>query len=402
MYKNLICSISLAFTALTANIFSVPQETNLQIQSPAAQFPDIFEFITPKCHSSNSVQHCHRESTGLKGPRGHKGHKGDKGTTGATGATGVTGATGATGSTGIVNPLTRTIFVDAGSTSVTPNGSIADPYPTIQAAINTIPPSTVVTEQILSYTIFVASGIYDEDVVITLANQQVEIIGLGQVVLINPATFSGRNLTVNFVGTADLGLMIADSLSISSVNATTSALNFADTSVIGARGKFVIFGTLFINDTSSIVGVMNNVILNGVAIDLTAGTPMAVDGTGSTKVNELRCNNVVLFGVNAPQTIISASNSTIQSATVLAYDIITSCILDGSLTVTAVPPYPTTSSMNLTSFSDSMTGGIFQFNGIANSLILDTFTNYWFDPAGGNTATVASGSKAPLIFSTAP
>lgn len=96
----------------------------------------------------------------LRGPRGHKGKYGPQGATGATGSTGITGstgatgagvtgatgtngitgATGATGATGTdgaaCSPLENTFFVAQNGNDITGDGSVCNPFLTIQQGIN--------------------------------------------------------------------------------------------------------------------------------------------------------------------------------------------------------------------------------------------------------------------------
>ena len=93
-------------------------------------------------------------STGVTGPQGTAANTGSTGPTGAgstgpTGATGpagsasATGATGATGPASAVTPLTRQRFIDAGTTSPTHNGSIAQPYSSITQFMSGRPNTSV-------------------------------------------------------------------------------------------------------------------------------------------------------------------------------------------------------------------------------------------------------------------
>lgn len=84
------------------------------------------------------------------------------------------------GKTVALNPLTRILYVSKGDFTGTPNGSISQPYSTIQAAID----ATEGGKQRLSV-IFVAPDFYDEDLIVPAFDSYLAIIGLGPFVLGN-------------------------------------------------------------------------------------------------------------------------------------------------------------------------------------------------------------------------
>ena len=91
-------------------------------------------------HNTCCKPHCQ------KGPRGNQGHRGKKGATGPTGNTGTMGATGATGNTGptgatgtggeACGPLENVFFVAMNGNDITGDGSVCNPFLTIQQGIN--------------------------------------------------------------------------------------------------------------------------------------------------------------------------------------------------------------------------------------------------------------------------
>ena len=94
---------------------------------------------------------CNPGPAGPKGPRGERGHRGPRGLAGASGEAGAmgeagategTGATGPTGLPGLAENITYgqpfVVWVDGSTTSTSQDGTISNPYATIQAAIDNI------------------------------------------------------------------------------------------------------------------------------------------------------------------------------------------------------------------------------------------------------------------------
>ena len=76
--------------------------------------------------------------TGPAGPAGSTGANGVTGPAGPAGATGPAGPAGPTGGDATIPPLSRTYYVDPLTTTLVPDGSIANPFPTIAAAITAV------------------------------------------------------------------------------------------------------------------------------------------------------------------------------------------------------------------------------------------------------------------------
>lgn len=72
-------------------------------------------------------------------------------------------------------PLENSFFVSRGDFQGTPNGSIAQPYPTIQEALNAADDGVKNQQK----SIFIAPGFYDEDLTIRAVSNYVSLIGLG-------------------------------------------------------------------------------------------------------------------------------------------------------------------------------------------------------------------------------
>ena len=65
-----------------------------------------------------------------------------------------------------IQPLTGILYVDQNSPAVSPDGSIAAPFTTIQAALDAIGPATSSTEQETFWRLMITGGFYDEDLTI--------------------------------------------------------------------------------------------------------------------------------------------------------------------------------------------------------------------------------------------
>ena len=112
-------------------------------------------------------------STGTTGATGTAGVNGATGATGLQGGVGATGLTGATGASAVVNQVSGVYYVAKnGSNSGT--GTIAQPYLTIQYAINQLPANLPSGRD--DVTIFIAPGVYDES--LTLNRSNVHFVGM--------------------------------------------------------------------------------------------------------------------------------------------------------------------------------------------------------------------------------
>lgn len=127
------------------------------------------------------------------------------------------------GATVALTPLTRTLFVSKGEFTGEVNGSISQPYSTIQEAIN----ATIGGKQRLSV-ILVAPDFYDEDLVVPAFNSYLAIIGLGPFVL-------GNNLgTFPCVSTVPRGItLVVDDDKDGSTSQIRSGLTIGNVSLVG-------------------------------------------------------------------------------------------------------------------------------------------------------------------------
>ena len=215
-------------------------------------------------------------ATGPTGPTGTIGTTGPTGPKGATGATGSTGSTGATGAAATVAQLSRTLYVDGGSTAASPNGSIAAPFTTISAALVTIGQPVSQTDADSNILILIAPtlGGYASEpggAISIPAYRNIVLQGL-------PATDSGINTTtanVTWANTAAAGgahpphianltivsFVVLGTITITddvggTINEELSLANFAFCEVITATGATHLTG-IFGDSTSTFGGTIN-------------------------------------------------------------------------------------------------------------------------------------------------
>jgi hypothetical protein len=271
---------------------------------------------------------------GATGPDGKRGDRGATGPTGPRGITGLIGFTGPTGATGPVNilPLNNTIFVDANTTSTIHDGSIAHPYASISAAVQTITPGTSIATKARSTTILIASGIYPEngELIINSDNNQIYLVAMGSVYLARSVSpLLPTNVTINFRATTipDPNISFGDTVSFSNMNNNFFASNPLQQFQLG---QFVISGTLTINDTATTPDLLNVVAYKGAfGLPPTSATSLSIQGTG--RANILNFDNAVISRIEAPNSVISARDTVFEGAiNVLSYGTIySSSILNG-------------------------------------------------------------------------
>ncbi len=193
--------------------------------------------------------------------------------------------------------------------------------------------------------------------------------------------------TINFIATflPDPIATIGDSVSFT---ALTGNSFFNNQNSIGQTGTFEITGTLFINDISSIPGVINLVSFKGSEIQ-------GIDGTGSTKAHILEFNNGYTSNLISPQSVVNARDSIIASFTALSYGVIYSSDFPNGMTITQLPSVLTNSGAGI--YSSSLNG---TFNGPAgtgsnSAFLFDGASNYWFN-INGSTITLPASKQ--VIF----
>ena len=135
------------------------------------------------------------------------------------------GAKGRTGASGTkVNPLTNVLFVDKNTAVGTPDGSIANPYTTIQSALDSIPTPTNIDFAGLRkvWNIVISPDTYDEHLTVDITRKKVVLASWGNW---NLGTFdavnwlpSGERKNINIVGDETYSDGVRNGLTIMSYN----------------------------------------------------------------------------------------------------------------------------------------------------------------------------------------
>ncbi|MDP1880180.1 MAG: hypothetical protein Q8K60_04500 [Parachlamydiaceae bacterium] len=305
------------------------------------------------CHSRHYIEVSHRTFDKLLAKffiksLEKKFHLDVRGPPGPQGPRGFRGPIGPQGIPGPDRPLTNTIFVDVNTTSTTQDGSITNPYSSIQTALNTITPGTTVNGKLRTVTLLIASGIYPENLVINSNNNQIELVALGSVYIVNFMTPSvdPRSVTINFLATTvpDPSLGFGDMVSFTDLNSSFFYKN-AQSGEIGQTGQFLITGTLFINDLSTATTAPNLVSYRGgiIGIPLGGGSPTtSIDGTGSTRLHFLNLDNAsIVSSLNDPFAVINARDTLFggnsPSVVVNSYGLIYYSAISNGMTIATVP-----------------------------------------------------------------
>jgi hypothetical protein len=188
---------------------------------------------------------------------------------------------GGSGGSSSLKPLSRTWFVDAGSTAATPNGSIGAAFPNITAATTALGPSTSSTDAETAFTIFVCPGEYLENVTIPA----------GRTLIL--AGFTANDVPV---GTGQTGVTIED---VTWANAPSA---FATSTSLTLKDVFV--GDVFITDSggSSPPGVFYAISTAGPNESFVANELGGLVATGATNLVAIGLFNYVVGALNAPNT----------------------------------------------------------------------------------------------------
>jgi hypothetical protein len=246
------------------------------------------------------------------------------------------------------------------------NGSIDFPYSKIQSALDDIGDSTNATEYRTPQTINIASGFYDEDILIPKGHI-ISIMcdgtwtlgdGLGS----GFGSTIARNVTIN-VATTDFGVSnVKPSLNIGVRDASETTSTFIATS----KGCHI-SGDIIYTDTG---GISNNLNLCGVKV---YGDILKVLNVSLTNLQMYKC--YVRGSVNMPggSTILEIAESCEFDGLIDidGYNRIISSEMDGGMIVRTIFDTLPPSGMFMTGFSGT-------FNGPSGSLKLDSYTNKLF------------------------
>ena len=295
---------------------------------------------------------------------------------------------------GKVAPLTHVIFVDGGTqTEVSQqDGSISCPYSTIQSAIDSIPAATSANELRQVYYILIASGTYDEDLVIDGTRKKIALLGLGPVnlgIMNGPSWTPGgpggtiRNITW-FTSTLDnFGTGIRNALIITSLDQFGEGITTHESYI----SKFRVSGDIN----------CSNISASGSA-ELQFSVEVFGDLNTPTDIFQVYLYKSRIRGVfsGGPSTNFQVAEfCRFQGlVTVGRYSHIISCNFNNGMTVSTAssPGDVSPRGMMLSQFAGTFTGP-------PSSFLLDTVTNYWFVTLGG---VLAGGATKVLLFDTTP
>lgn len=325
---------------------------------------------------------------GKTGKQGSNGAAGPNGATGSAGATGATGATGAEGATDTSFPFQYDLFVDSNSTSLTPDGSIANPFPTITSAIASVQAQPLSDNEV--YTILIAGGTYNETVTI---NQT----GFGSPIQNKIALVALSDVIVNGFSWSFDSSLLHPSVALRSIDSTSNG-----TLLIGlfptrtaSIGKFIITGNCTIDSgdssANSAMFEMNAQVLGNTVITM-ANAGYELD----LFIYNSDLQTIDISGAAGSVILEYAKNTTFNAPfTVTSYQKIESCYIGNGMTITQSPSAPTGSGLSVGIFWSLCSG---TFTGSSSTYYVDSATNYWFHgfPFGGSPASLSSASLVVL------
>lgn len=330
---------------------------------------------------------------GQMGMAGPPGPCGSQGPMGPIGPQGLRGPAGPQGPEGPALPLTYTFFVDGSTTieSSQQTGSIGKPFSTIQSAINAVPSATDSFSMQQVYQIIITSGIYDESLTIDGSGKRIALIALGPVSLglMNGSgwvpTSTDVRRSINWVLNGnDFQSGINNALLIASISPVGGgSINQ------GYLNKFRISGDINVTNASSQRAdlMVNAEIFGNLHTD--------IQGTTEVYLYSSRIHGVFS---GLPNTLLQEAEDTQfdERVSVNAYSNISGCHFEDGMTVTSA----SNAGLRPDGFQETSFSGT--FTGPAQSLRLDLYTNYWFDPNGGNAASLAGGATKQLLYSLTP
>ena len=264
---------------------------------------------------------------GLQGPQGEIGPQGPQGLQGPQGSQGEMGPRGEPGSTAMCNfGSPYNLYVDANTlTSYSEqDGTFSKPFSSIQRALDATKAAqrNDITTLNLGYTIFIAGGMYDEDVVIIGDTRKINLVGLGSIFIGSPFIkrsitwkLTSGNTNYDIVGAIHPGLTIKSlsTLSQSGNGAMIPSLNEA------TLGGFQITGDLILsNQSEQVVDLSMNILLYGkCVIDEQSTGPIDIYLTGS------RFSQGIAMGSKGILNLQVAENTTFQgSVSITKYTLI--------------------------------------------------------------------------------
>lgn len=256
-------------------------------------------------------------------------------------------------------------------------------YPTIQAAINAVPPGTNSTNVRKVYTVLIPPGTYDEDLTIDITNNHIELTALGPVNigLFNNtfwAASNTRNITINCTTTT--------------IDSIRSTLGIGTYIPYGAGTVTHAAYSTAIRLSGSIIWNVTSVGFTDVELYLGADIFGDVDSSSSATHNfhTFFTRSHVRGQVKGARNLIQLADWSTFTGLVScrSYSTIRNCVFSGGMTVTSAAgggykPF----GMVGTDFA-----GV--FTGPASSMVLDSTSNYYFVANG---ASLAGGATQVII-----
>jgi len=280
---------------------------------------------------------------------------------------------------------TNVLFVDLNGVSLAPDGSIGKPYKTIQAALDTIPVSPKPSVPLVGspddrkvYSIIIAPGTYDEDILIDITRKKIILTSWGPW---NLGTFDAndwaptlprRNIVITNDGTG-VNDNIREGFSIQPMLPYGEGLTTHESYMTRPR----ISGAI---DVSGRSGGSLELILSCEIFGTNGGT------TGNSIISGASIVQSYIYDSRFRGQIPNNNNWNFQMAEnsrfqglvdVGVYSTITLCKFDNGMTVFSA----TKGAIQPDGFYNTDLRGT--FTGPVGSLRLDAGTNYWFTAAGG-------------------
>lgn len=326
---------------------------------------------------------------GKHGDRGRKGRRGKQGSTGTQGPQGPQGPQGIQGPIGPIGPVgtanfiaPHNLFVDAATTQnpLTADGTLAHPYNTITAAVNSIPTPTSATQFALGTTIYVAGGVYNEDLNINGDSKRITIVALGNVTL-----GTGATNTVNITYTAangTFGASIRTSVTFESLTAVDRGAIPGTAIAAPSVPAFRFLGAINVLNNSSTF-FRPDLLINADISTITLA-PASTEGLQVYTYNTVVRNALIL---PADTVFDFVSNDTVFLGLVTTTFVSANhCIFDAGLTLNSSLVPPMIGSGTQIGYVNCQINGI--LNGNNFPFWVDSFTNSWIkgtDGAGTST-----------------
>lgn len=309
----------------------------------------------------------------------------------------------------------RTLYVNNNMVVVGPDGSIAKPFPTISGALAAAGSPVDALDQLLPYTLRIASGIYDEHLVLP-AYRNVNFVAEGIVILgdafpptvprditvaLTGGSFVSSDVRVNIGGKGESGGMLVTGTFF--VTSLTGGGNTEGCQVTVSDSSFQGLGAGGVSgfDATGFVGG-GQVKLSGIRSDfftddpLAAGVPV-IAGPGGALPDPL---NVVLIMDRFLQCRFESRSSGL-SVTMVAgsYSQFVECQFDGNLTFLDNVTGIVDDSRGLTGFVNCGFAGSVVFTGrAASDFLLDANSNFFFKTSGGTlTAPTTKSIQTDLV-----